>query len=73
MLIDKVASDRCSGYTADYTRCYLDAGAGERGELVDVVCEELHADGIRVRTSGASAPPSAQDQGRRSAEIGAQR
>jgi threonylcarbamoyladenosine tRNA methylthiotransferase MtaB len=53
VLIDKVASDRCSGYTADYTRCYLDAGAGARGELVDVVCEELHADGIRVRTVGA--------------------
>jgi threonylcarbamoyladenosine tRNA methylthiotransferase MtaB len=47
VLIDKVAADRCSGYTADYTRCYLPAGAGDRGELVDVVCEELHADGIR--------------------------
>jgi threonylcarbamoyladenosine tRNA methylthiotransferase MtaB len=47
VLIDKVASDRCSGYTADYTRCYLPREAGERGELVSVVCEELHADGIR--------------------------
>jgi threonylcarbamoyladenosine tRNA methylthiotransferase MtaB len=47
VLIDKVASDRCSGYTADYTRCYLPQGAGERGQLVDVVCDELHADGIR--------------------------
>ena len=27
VLIDKVASDRCSGYTADYTRCYLPGGA----------------------------------------------
>jgi threonylcarbamoyladenosine tRNA methylthiotransferase MtaB len=47
VLIDKVASDRCSGYTADYTRCYLPAHAGARGELVSVVGEELQADGIR--------------------------
>jgi threonylcarbamoyladenosine tRNA methylthiotransferase MtaB len=46
VLIDKVASTQCSGYTADYTRCYLPAGAGGRGELVDVQCAELHADGI---------------------------
>lgn len=47
VLIDKVAGTQCSGYTADYTRCYLPAGAGERGALVEVVCRELHADGIR--------------------------
>jgi threonylcarbamoyladenosine tRNA methylthiotransferase MtaB len=47
VLVDKVADTQCSGYTADYTRCYLAAGAAERGELVDVVCEELYADGIR--------------------------
>jgi len=46
VLIDKVASTQCSGYTADYTRCYLPAGAGDRGEVVDVRCVELHADGI---------------------------
>ncbi len=28
VLIDKVADSQCSGYTADYTRCYLPAGAG---------------------------------------------
>jgi threonylcarbamoyladenosine tRNA methylthiotransferase MtaB len=55
VLIDKVASDRCSGYTADYTRCYLEGDAGERGQLVDVVCEELHADGIRVSRSAVAA------------------
>jgi threonylcarbamoyladenosine tRNA methylthiotransferase MtaB len=49
VLIDKVADTRCSGYTADYTRCYLDAGGGERGALVDVICQELHADGISCR------------------------
>jgi hypothetical protein len=38
-----------SGYTEDYTRCYLPAGAASRGELLDVLCEELHADGIRCR------------------------
>ena len=46
VLIDKVADTQCSGYTADYTRCYLPAGAGDRGALVDVTCDELYADGI---------------------------
>jgi len=46
VLIDKQADTQCSGYTADYTRCYLPADAGRRGELVDVVCRELVADGI---------------------------
>jgi threonylcarbamoyladenosine tRNA methylthiotransferase MtaB len=54
VLIDKTAAARCSGYTADYTRCYLDAGAGRRGELVNVMCLELEADGIRCRASYAS-------------------
>ncbi len=47
VLVDKVAETQCSGYTADYTRCYLPAGAARRGELLRVRCEELHADGIR--------------------------
>jgi threonylcarbamoyladenosine tRNA methylthiotransferase MtaB len=49
VLIDKVAEQGCSGYTADYTRCYLPAGTGGRGELVDVCCEALHADGLACR------------------------
>jgi threonylcarbamoyladenosine tRNA methylthiotransferase MtaB len=57
VLIDKVAGDRCSGYTADYTRCYLPDAAGRRGQLLDVVCEELHADGIRVTARGGGYPP----------------
>jgi threonylcarbamoyladenosine tRNA methylthiotransferase MtaB len=48
VLVDKVADTQCSGYTADYTRCYLPAGAARAGELVDVSVEELHADGLRV-------------------------
>ena len=47
VLVDKTADAQCSGYTADYTRCYLPAGAGARGEIVDVGCREIHADGIR--------------------------
>jgi threonylcarbamoyladenosine tRNA methylthiotransferase MtaB len=47
VLVDKVAESQCSGYTPDYTRCYLPAGSARAGELVDVVCEELHADGVR--------------------------
>ncbi len=46
VLIDKVAETQCSGYTADYTRCYLPAGAAGRGEIIDVACLELQADGI---------------------------
>ncbi len=48
VLVDKVAQTQCSGYTADYTRCYLPAGASRAGELVEVSVEELHADGLRV-------------------------
>ena len=49
VLVDKTADAQCSGYTADYTRCYLPAGAARRGEFFDVVCDELHADGIACR------------------------
>jgi threonylcarbamoyladenosine tRNA methylthiotransferase MtaB len=49
VLVDKVADTQCSGYSADYTRCYMPAGAGASGELLDVEVEELHADGLRVR------------------------
>jgi threonylcarbamoyladenosine tRNA methylthiotransferase MtaB len=52
VLIDKVADRQCSGYTADYTRCYLPAGAGSRGGLVDVQCRELQADGIACEIRG---------------------
>jgi threonylcarbamoyladenosine tRNA methylthiotransferase MtaB len=48
VLVDKVAQTQCSGYTADYTRCYLPADAARAGELVEVSVEELHADGLRV-------------------------
>jgi threonylcarbamoyladenosine tRNA methylthiotransferase MtaB len=50
VLVDKVADTQCSGYTADYVRCYLPADPAHppaRGALVDVACDELHADGIR--------------------------
>jgi threonylcarbamoyladenosine tRNA methylthiotransferase MtaB len=49
VLVDKVAETQCSGYTADYTRCYLPAGAARRGALVEAHCQELHADGLRCR------------------------
>jgi threonylcarbamoyladenosine tRNA methylthiotransferase MtaB len=54
VLIDKTADAQCSGYTADYTRCYLPAGAGARGEVVEVSCQEIHADGIRCEIRQAS-------------------
>jgi threonylcarbamoyladenosine tRNA methylthiotransferase MtaB len=49
VLVDKVAPTQCSGYTADYTRCYLPAGAAVAGGLVDVDVQDLYADGLRVR------------------------
>ena len=49
MLIDKVADAQCSGYTADYTRCYLPAGVGAQGEIREAACLELYADGIRCK------------------------
>jgi hypothetical protein len=52
VLIDKVADTQCSGYTADYTRCYLHAGAVERGQVVNVRCEALQADGLACRIPG---------------------
>jgi threonylcarbamoyladenosine tRNA methylthiotransferase MtaB len=48
VLVDKVAPTQCSGYTADYTRCYLPAGAANAGDVVEVSVQELHADGLRV-------------------------
>jgi threonylcarbamoyladenosine tRNA methylthiotransferase MtaB len=48
VLVDKVAETQCSGYSADYTRCYLPAGSGATGELLDVTVDELYADGLRV-------------------------
>jgi threonylcarbamoyladenosine tRNA methylthiotransferase MtaB len=54
VLVDKLAEAQCSGYTADYTRCYLPAGAGYRGQIVDAECAELHADGIRCRIPDAA-------------------
>ncbi len=60
VLVDKVADSQCSGYTADYTRCYLPAGTAGRGEMIDVACLELHADGIRCQsrdTTELSQPP----------------
>jgi threonylcarbamoyladenosine tRNA methylthiotransferase MtaB len=56
VLIDKLADSQCSGYTADYTRCYLPAQAARRGEIVEVTCVELYADGIRCETVGAGYP-----------------
>ncbi len=47
VLVDKLAEAQSSGYTADYTRCYLPPGVSARGQLVEVRCQELHADGIR--------------------------
>ncbi len=48
VLVDKVAQTQCAGYTADYTRCYLPAGAARAGEVVAVSVGELYADGLRV-------------------------
>jgi threonylcarbamoyladenosine tRNA methylthiotransferase MtaB len=48
VLVDKVAHTQCSGYTADYTRCYLPAGAAAAGGVIDVTVDDLYADGLLV-------------------------
>jgi threonylcarbamoyladenosine tRNA methylthiotransferase MtaB len=47
VLVDKLAERQCSGYTEDYTRCFLPASAAGRGELTEARCVELQADGVR--------------------------
>lgn len=42
------AGHQASGYTADYTRYQLPPDAAAPGELVEVVGEEPHADGVRA-------------------------
>jgi threonylcarbamoyladenosine tRNA methylthiotransferase MtaB len=54
VLVDKVADTQCSGYTSDYTRCYLPAGVAARGGLVNVVCLELQSDGLACRLPGSA-------------------
>jgi threonylcarbamoyladenosine tRNA methylthiotransferase MtaB len=46
VLVDKVAETQCSGYTADYTRCYMPAGAASRGAVIEADCQALRADGL---------------------------
>jgi threonylcarbamoyladenosine tRNA methylthiotransferase MtaB len=48
VLVDKVAETQSSGYSADYTRCYLPANAAPAGELIDATVHELRADGVLV-------------------------
>jgi hypothetical protein len=57
VLVDKVADSQCSGYTADYTRCYLPALAAARGRVVEVVCRELHADGLSCEVPASAGLP----------------
>jgi threonylcarbamoyladenosine tRNA methylthiotransferase MtaB len=47
VLVDKVADGQVSGYTRDYTRCYLPAGAAAAGEIVTARAAELYSDGLR--------------------------
>jgi threonylcarbamoyladenosine tRNA methylthiotransferase MtaB len=54
VLIDKVADTQCSGYTSDYTRCYLPPGAARRGQVMEAACRELYADGIACEIPAAA-------------------
>jgi len=51
VLVDKGTPERMSGYSRDYTRYYLPAGAGRPGETVTARAVELHADGILGETA----------------------
>jgi threonylcarbamoyladenosine tRNA methylthiotransferase MtaB len=54
VLIDKVADTQCSGYTRDYTRCYLPPGAARRGQVTEAACRELYADGVACEIPAAA-------------------
>jgi threonylcarbamoyladenosine tRNA methylthiotransferase MtaB len=45
VLVDKVATERVSGYSRDYTRYYLPSGAAQAGQTVTARAEELYSDG----------------------------
>jgi threonylcarbamoyladenosine tRNA methylthiotransferase MtaB len=45
VLVDKAADAQVSGYSRDYTRYYLPAGAAHPGETVTARAEELYSDG----------------------------
>jgi threonylcarbamoyladenosine tRNA methylthiotransferase MtaB len=45
VLVDKVAAERVSGYSRDYTRYYLPAEAARAGEAVTARATELYSDG----------------------------
>jgi threonylcarbamoyladenosine tRNA methylthiotransferase MtaB len=46
VLVDKVADAQVSGYTRDYTRCYLPAGAAAAGQTVAARADDLYSDGL---------------------------
>jgi threonylcarbamoyladenosine tRNA methylthiotransferase MtaB len=46
VLVDKVADEQVSGYSRDYTRCYLRAGAAGAGETTSARADELYSDGL---------------------------
>jgi threonylcarbamoyladenosine tRNA methylthiotransferase MtaB len=54
VLVDKVADAQCSGYTEDYVRCYLPAGAAPAGAVVAAAAQELYSDGLRCGYAGAA-------------------
>jgi threonylcarbamoyladenosine tRNA methylthiotransferase MtaB len=49
VLVDKVAEESASGYSRDYTRYYLPAGAAAAGQVVTARAEDLYADGCTGR------------------------
>ena len=46
VLVDKVADAQVSGYTRDYTRCYLPAGPAAAGQMVAARADDLNSDGL---------------------------
>jgi threonylcarbamoyladenosine tRNA methylthiotransferase MtaB len=49
VLVDKVADDRVSGYSRDYTRYYLAGAVAAAGETVDACATEVYSDGLAGR------------------------
>jgi threonylcarbamoyladenosine tRNA methylthiotransferase MtaB len=49
VLVDKVAADRVSGYSRDYTRYYVAGAVATAGQTVRVDAAELYSDGLAGR------------------------
>jgi threonylcarbamoyladenosine tRNA methylthiotransferase MtaB len=56
VLVDKVAEDRVSGYSRDYTRYYFPGAVAAAGDTVKGRATELYSDGLAARRISRASP-----------------